>query len=58
MYASGGGDNSIKLFTVSAAGQITQNGQNAVPSGATYTFVPQTIALRPITPQNAGFASN
>ena len=58
VYASGGGDNNIKLFTVTAAGVITQNGQNAVASGTTYTFVPQTIALTPITPQNAGFASN
>ena len=58
VYASGGGDNSIKLFTVTAAGVISQNGQNAVTSGTTYTFVPQTIALTPITPQNAGFASN
>ena len=58
VYASGGGDNNIKLFTISAAGVITQNGQNGVPSGASFTFVPQTIAIAPITPKNAGYVSN
>ena len=50
VYASGGGDNNVKLFTISATGTITQNGQNAVSAGSGYTFVPQTIKIAPITP--------
>jgi YVTN family beta-propeller protein len=43
VWASGGGDNSIKKFTVSTAGAIT-------PAGS--------IAIRPITPSTAGYVSN
>ncbi|BDI29725.1 hypothetical protein CCAX7_17760 [Capsulimonas corticalis] len=44
IWASSGGDNSIKLFTVSSAGAI------AGPVGS--------IAIAPITPQSAGYVSN
>ena len=43
VWASGGADNSIKKFTVSASGAIT-------PAGS--------IAIRPITPSTSGYVSN
>lgn len=45
VYASGGGDNSIKLFSVSAVGTITAG-------------TPASIAISPILPNNQGYVSN
>ena len=44
VWASGGGDNNVKLFTV---------GTNGVIAGA-----PATITIAPITPKNQGYVSN
>jgi YVTN family beta-propeller protein len=45
VWASGGPDNDIKLFTISQAGVIRVG-------------TPSRIAIAPITPNNAGFVSN
>jgi hypothetical protein len=45
VWASGGGDNQISLFTISPAGSIAPGN-------------PSRIALKPILPSNAGYVSN
>ncbi len=45
VWASGGGDNSIKIFSVSAAGQITVGS-------------PASIVIPPTQPKTTGFVSN
>jgi YVTN family beta-propeller protein len=45
LWASGGGDNDVKLFTISTAGQITK-------------ATPANIVIKPLLPSNAGYVSN
>jgi YVTN family beta-propeller protein len=45
LYASGGGDNAVKLFSISAAGVISAG-------------TPASIAIAPIHPNNAGYVNN
>jgi YVTN family beta-propeller protein len=45
VWASGGPDNDVKLFTISQAGIIS-------------VATPARIAIKPVTPNNAGFVSN
>lgn len=45
IYAAGGGDNSVKLFSVSAAGAISAG-------------TPASIAIAPTHPNNAGYVNN
>jgi YVTN family beta-propeller protein len=45
LYASGGADNNVKIFTLSVSGTLTP-------------ATPSSIAIPPLLPNNAGYASN